>query len=117
MTKVKVTNAFNRAGYSYVTRKAWKNTPYRTLSDKYGKRYLYRAKEMGKHLGLFQRKYRVTNLNSINGKHGLVYFENYHVDIIYAYGSSGRPVMVGNGDNVQRYKNKVRMYFKELPWW
>ena len=109
---VRLSNAFNRAGYSSVTRDAYKNTPYKTLGDRYGYRYLFRAKEMGKHLGLFQSKYRVENLNDIYGKNGLVYFENYHVDLIYATWSG--PVMYGNGDYVQQYKNDARMYFMEL---
>jgi len=109
---VRLSNAFNRAGYSDVTYRAWKYTPYRTLGDKYGNRYLFRAKEMGKHLGLFKRKYRVYNIDDLRYKSGLIYFENYHVDLVYDYGAG--PTLKGNGSVIEEYMQNHRTYFMEL---
>ena len=111
---VRLSNAFNRAGYSNVTYRAWRYTSYSTLGDKYGKRYLYRAKEMGKHLGLFNRKYRIYSLSDLKYKNGLIYFENYHVDIIYS-GGNGTPYMLGNyWATISSYLNHGRTYFMKL---
>jgi len=110
---VRLSNAFNRAGYSSVTYRGWKYSPYGTLGDKYGKRYLYRAKELGKHLGLFNKKYRVKNISDLKNKQDLIYFENYHVDIIYR-GASG-PNMLGNWwATVASYMSHGRTYFMKL---
>jgi hypothetical protein len=66
------------------------------------------AHKLAERLGLFPENNRyahmITSLDSIQGKTGIIYFENYHIDLW------NKNTMVGNGDD--EYDEK--MYFLEV---
>ncbi len=99
----RMSNAFNRAGYGDFIEGA----P-RRFGDGSGNYYVLGAAELADHIGVASSKYLVTDLSSISGKTGIIYFENYHVDL---YDGSG---MVGNRGHTEQYFNKKSTYFMEV---
>jgi hypothetical protein len=63
------------------------------------------AGELAKQLGINWRAHQVLDSNQLIGKQGIIYFENYHIDLWDKYN------MVGNSRSF--YGNK-KVYFMEL---
>jgi hypothetical protein len=99
----RMSNAFNRAGYGDFIEGA----P-RRFGDGSGNYYVLGAAELADHIGVASSKYLVTDLSSISGKTGIIYFENYHIDL---YDGSS---MVGNRGYTEQYFNKKSTYFMEV---
>ncbi len=106
----RLSNAFNRAGYNTIN-EAFKNTPTPTVGDGLGSRYIMGADALAKHLGVVKKgskqPNRINDISSIQNKVGIIYFENFHIDLW-----DGNE-MVGNGEVSDKYTSKP-MYFKEL---
>jgi len=102
----RLSNAFNRAGYDTLG-DAFKNTPITTVGDGLGGRYIMGAASLADHLGVDGASYIVNDMSSIQGKRGIIYFENYHIDL---YDGTN---MVGNGGVTLGYTDN-KIYFMEL---
>lgn len=76
----RLSNAFNRAGYSLLD-DAHKEGVYQTVKDQCNKYYIISAHKLALHIEMAKSKYRIKNLKSIEGKQGLIYFENFHIDL------------------------------------
>ncbi len=96
----RLSNAFNNAGSDYTS----KASGVRKFKDENGKIYILGAGENATALGMNSQEYRVKGLSDIAGKTGVIYYENYHIDLW-----DGRD-MVGNPGSDY---NKP-MYFKEI---
>ncbi|MEM9078956.1 MAG: hypothetical protein AAGC43_18090, partial [Bacteroidota bacterium] len=85
--------------------------PYTTVGDGTGKRYIIGAHNFALHVGVANPALRIKNINSIKNKKGIIYFENFHIDLFDGVD------MVGNDsvelDSNESYITKV-MYFREL---
>ncbi len=103
----RMSNAFNRAGYKLLE-DAFKMTSIPTVGDGLGNRYILGAHKLAEHIGVTDQKYRITDIKCISGKKGILYFENYHIDL---YTGSE---MYGNGPISADYTSKT-IYFMELP--
>jgi RHS repeat-associated protein len=113
----RLSNAFNRAGYSSTLNYAWRNTTTRTAGDQFGKRYIYSAYEMGRYLGIDQPQYKIDDEFDIQNKQGIIYFFNYHIDLVYWdigwFWDSAE--LVGNtGSSVSSLISKHTTYFMPL---
>ena len=101
---VRLSNAFNRSG-----EKIPKNSPRvvrNSTADKNGNYYLKGAYELAAHLQISSLKqYTPTTLQ---GKKGIIYFENYHIDLWNGL------TMRGNGAITSGYTSK-KIFFKERP--
>ncbi len=65
------------------------------------------AADIARHLGVIDNKFRISSLSSISGKKGIIYFDEFHIDLFD--GSQ----LVGNGPVPIYYQDKP-MFFMEL---
>jgi len=103
----RMSNAFNRAGYDTLE-DAFRNTDHTTVGDGLGNRYIMGAANLANHLRVASDKYLVTDLSSIQGQTGIIYFQNFHIDLFN--GSE----MVGNGPIPSSYFKNQPTYFMPL---
>ena len=104
---VRLSNAFNKAGYD-VLDDAFKNTDFVTVGDGHGGRYIMGADDLARHLGVATRENRVGDMSEVAGRQGIIYFENYHIDLFD--GSE----MVGNDGPVADAYTERSIYFLDL---
>ena len=120
----RLSNAFNRAGYSDVIYRAWKYTRYKTLGYKpTGERYMISSYEMALHLGVKKASNEVFSESEVLNKKGIVYFhgsEGGHIDLLETRESSwwfgsDYAYVYGNGVEFADYITKFsHTYFMEL---
>lgn len=103
-------NAFNRAGYDIIN-DAINSSSTSTVGDGLGARYILGVEPLARRLGIIQNKYRIKNLSAIEGKYGIIYFENFHIDLWRA------DALIGNRYVLEsvpfRYTRRA-MWFMEL---
>lgn len=111
---VRLSNALNRAGYKTLD-DAFKNTHLPTIGDGVSDdRYMTGALNLAKHLGVYAPSNLVTDVNSIIGKKGFIFFNgagNHPYTHIDLWDKSG---MKGNGRLPPDVTNRASIYFVEL---
>jgi len=117
---VRLSNAFNRAGYTNFLDSFTPTN--RIIRDSNNLKYVMGAHELATHLGVAKSANKVNSLDDLNGKQGIAYFWNFHIDLQqhetswwWPFGSGSYP-LVGNGDVAQDYIDRGNdLYFLELP--
>ena len=102
----RMSNCINGAGYDLLDQ-AFATQGVGTVGDSNGNRYIMGAGNLARFLGVQSQKYLISDMASIAGKQGIIYFQNYHIDL---YNGAS---MVGNGQVTSGYTNK-NTYFMEL---
>ncbi|MBB6523442.1 T6SS effector amidase Tae4 family protein [Pseudoteredinibacter isoporae] len=99
----------NKAGYP-VPSPASLPSDIRALSSDGNGNYIYGASDMARYIeGVLGSPLTVKNdLSNITGKTGIIYFENYHIDLW------DKKAMVGNTGSISNYIGKKKAFFWEV---
>jgi hypothetical protein len=111
---VRLSNAFNRAGYIATMDQAHLNTNTSTMGGKNNvsgieTRHVMGAHKLATHLGVVENGKIISDISEIKDKIGIIYFDNAHIDLWQG------DEMVGNGAlEPESELNNKTMYFLEL---